>query len=145
MKHYKHVVVGLELNPEADDLIIKKAQNLATSSKAALTLIHAVEHFSNYGVAYGVFPGDIEQALVDEANKAMADAGKRHSVDAKHQLIKIGPAKQVILDEAREINADLIVVGSHGRHGPRLLLGSTANAVLHGAECDVMAVRISDD
>ena len=38
--------------------------------------------------------------------------------------------------------ADLIVVGSHGRHGLALLLGSTANGVLHGATCDVLAVRV---
>ena len=37
---------------------------------------------------------------------------------------------------------DLIVVGSHGRHGLALLLGSTANDVLHGAPCDVLAVRL---
>jgi len=41
-------------------------------------------------------------------------------------------------------NTDLVIVGSHGRHGVRLLLGSTANAVLHGAECDVLAVRVQD-
>ena len=44
--------------------------------------------------------------------------------------------------EAQKLNADLIVVGSAGRHGMRLLLGSTANAVLHSAECDVLAVRV---
>jgi universal stress protein A len=37
---------------------------------------------------------------------------------------------------------DLVVVGSHGRHGLSLLLGSTANGVLHGAGCDVLAVRV---
>jgi len=45
---------------------------------------------------------------------------------------------------ANEIGADLIVVGSHGRHGLALLLGSTANGVLHGAPCDVLAVRVGD-
>ena len=43
---------------------------------------------------------------------------------------------------AHQIAADLIVVGSHGRHGIALLLGSTANGVLHGAPCDVLAVRV---
>ena len=43
---------------------------------------------------------------------------------------------------ADEAGADLIVVGSHGRHGLALLLGSTANGVLHGAMCDVLAVRV---
>ncbi len=44
-----------------------------------------------------------------------------------------------------EINADLIVVGSHGRHGFALLMGSTANGVLHGARRDVLAVRVGKD
>jgi universal stress protein A len=46
---------------------------------------------------------------------------------------------------ADENQADLIVVGSHGRHGIKMLLGSTANAVLHHAHCDVLAVRLKDD
>jgi universal stress protein A len=37
---------------------------------------------------------------------------------------------------------DLVVVGSYGRHGLQLLLGSTANGVLHLAACDVLAVRV---
>jgi universal stress protein A len=37
------------------------------------------------------------------------------------------------------------VVGSHGRHGLALLLGSTANDVLHGAPCDVLAVKLLKD
>jgi universal stress protein A len=43
---------------------------------------------------------------------------------------------------AEKINADLIVVGTHGQSGLRLLLGSTANAVLHGVKTDVLAVKV---
>ena len=43
---------------------------------------------------------------------------------------------------AKDQKCDWIVVGSHGRHGLALLLGSTANDVLHGAPCDVLAVRL---
>ena len=42
----------------------------------------------------------------------------------------------------KELETDLIVVGSHGRYGLALLMGSTANGVLHGATCDVLAVRV---
>ena len=48
-----------------------------------------------------------------------------------------------IKSEAEALNADLIVVGSHGRKGLGLLLGSTATGVLHGAKIDVLTVRIS--
>ena len=43
---------------------------------------------------------------------------------------------------AQSKKVDLIVVGSHGRHGLGLLLGATANGVLHGANCDVLTVRV---
>ena len=46
---------------------------------------------------------------------------------------------------ADEAGVDLIVLGTHGRHGWRLMMGSTANAVLHGTHCNVLAVRIADD
>ena len=48
------------------------------------------------------------------------------------------------VQRANAKGADLIIVGSHGRHGLALLLGSTANGVLHGATCDVLAVRVGD-
>ena len=57
-------------------------------------------------------------------------------------MVNAPSTKEGILGAAKEHGADLIVVGSHGRHGLALLLGSTANAVLHGAPCDVLAVRI---
>jgi universal stress protein A len=46
---------------------------------------------------------------------------------------------------AKEEDVDLIIVGSHGRHGLALIFGSTSNSVLHGAPCDVLAVRIAED
>ena len=44
---------------------------------------------------------------------------------------------------ASELDADLVVVGTHGKHGLQLLAGSTANAILHGATCDILAVRLT--
>jgi universal stress protein A len=55
-----------------------------------------------------------------------------------------GVPKQEIIHIAEQQQVDLIVLGSHGRHGLALLLGSTANAVLHYAKCDVMAIRLQD-
>jgi nucleotide-binding universal stress UspA family protein len=53
-----------------------------------------------------------------------------------------GNAKEVILKEAQEWDADLIVVGSHGRRGiRRFLLGSVSEAVAMNAHCSVVVVR----
>ena len=62
---------------------------------------------------------------------------KRNKTDIKGTINQI--------HSLEEAGADIIVVGSHGRHGLALLLGSTANGVLHGASCDVLAVRVGHD
>ncbi len=146
MKKYNHLVLAVELEASCDDVPVKKALSLAKEFSAQLTLVHAIEHMTSYGAAYGIVAGtDIEALLLENARKAMAILGQKLDIPQSNQIIKIGPAKFVILEEAKHLKADLIVVGSHGRHGVRLLLGSTANAVLHGAKCDVLAVRIPDN
>jgi universal stress protein A len=68
--------------------------------------------------------------------------GQKLGVSEDRQHINVGAAREVVIHAAKDIHADLIVIGSHGRHGLHLLLGSTANGVLHEAECDVLAVRM---
>lgn len=144
MKHYAKILVALELSNENDSAILAKAQEFA-SEGAELYLIHAVEHMSSYGAAYGISAGiDVEEVLVDESRKSLSKIAAQFNISVDRQVVKVGPAKFLILEEAEKLNADLLIVGSHGRHGVRLLLGSTANAVLHGATCDVLAVRIYD-
>lgn len=146
MSNYQKILLAVELNPACDDQIIEKALEIAKEFSATVTLLHVVEHLSSYGAAYGVAVGtDVEQVLVDNAKQELEKLGSRYSIDAAQQQVKIGSAKAVILDEVERLSADLVIVGSHGRHGVRLLLGSTANAVLHGAKCDVLAVRVKAD
>ena len=143
MKIYQNILLAVELIPQNDNHIIQKASLLAKAFDAKLVLLHVVERISSYGAAYGIAVGaDIEQMLLDTTKKKMVKLGKKLDVAEDAQIIKIGPAGPVILEEAHHNKSDLIIVGSHGRHGIRLLLGSTANTVLHGAKCDVLAVRL---
>ncbi len=143
MQKYKKVLVGVELDPKSDAQILAKAEELKQQFDAQIYFIHTVEHLSNYGAAYGVSAGiDIEEILVQEAQKSIQDLGKRFQVPANQLLVKMGTANHVLVDEAKALGIQLIVIGSHGRHGVRLLLGSTANGVLHSAHCDVLAVRL---
>lgn len=64
------------------------------------------------------------------------------AIEPAQRWLVWGEPKQEIVRIAEQENVDLIVVGSHGRHGLALLLGSTANGVLHYAKCDVLAVRL---
>jgi universal stress protein A len=66
-------------------------------------------------------------------------------IESADRWLVWGVPHQEIVSIAEREQVDLIVLGSHGRHGLALLLGSTANSVLHNASCDVMAVRLRDD
>jgi nucleotide-binding universal stress UspA family protein len=77
--------------------------------------------------------------LQDEADKL-----QNSGIDAKTLVVQ-GAAVEVILDEASKLNADLIVVGSHG-HGAvyHLLVGSVSEGVLHRSTCPVLIVPTHD-
>ena len=90
----------------------------------------------------------LQQQQFDQAKERLErliDIYPQLSTDNCH--LKFGQPRQEIHGFAIKEKCDLIVVGSHGRHGLALLLGSTANNVLHGAPCDVLAVSLkkSDD
>lgn len=143
MDNYKKILLALELIPEFDEFLVKKVQNLTAFDGVAIYLIHAVEHLSSYGAAYGISAViDVEDMLVNEAKNSMLKLASKFNVPEDHCCVKVGPAKFLILEEAQKQGIDLIVVGSHGRHGVRLLLGSTSNAILHSSKCDVLAVRV---
>jgi len=74
---------------------------------------------------------------INSAEHVLASAG----IKASSEVLSGNP-KDVILEEAKKWNADLIVVGSHGRRGfKRFLLGSVSEAVAMNAHCSVVVVR----
>ena len=79
-------------------------------------------------------------------NQAALDqlaARKAHLADLGPTLLRTGDARDVINQTAKEIGAELIVVGTHGRRGvTRMLLGSVAETVVRTAPCPVLTVRI---
>lgn len=145
MENYKHILVAIELIPENDAELIRTASQMAKDFNATLSIVHSIEYISNYGAAYGIsISAEIENKLMEEAKAQMKKLGDKIGIPEKNQVLRFGPAKFVILDTASQVKADLIIVGSHGRSGIRALLGSTANAVLHGATCDVLSIRLKD-
>lgn len=143
MGNYKHIILAVELAPEIDNALINVALDIAKKTGATISLVHAIEQVGAYGGTYGVtIASEIEELLLQNAQKEMQKLASKIGVEEKAQIIKFGTAKMLILDEAEKQKADLIIVGSHGRHGIQVILGSTANAVLHRAKCDVLAVRL---
>jgi universal stress protein A len=143
MSAYKKMLVAIDLTEEAPQ-VLTKAKAMSEAHGAELLLVHIVEPV---GYAYG---GDIPMDLTElqtqldsAAREQLTRYGDEYGVAKTCQIVAVGRPESEIHRLAKEQEADLIIVGTHGRKGLQLLLGSTANGVLHGTECDVLAVRIT--
>ena len=142
MREYKHILVGVDLTVESKD-VSSKACALREAFGCRLSCVHVIEPLS---LAYGGdIPMDlstIQEQIQDTAKSHLTEFAETLDIKEEDRHLIFGRPETEIHTLANEILADLIVVGSHGRHGLALLLGSTANGVLHGAPCDVLAVRV---
>lgn len=145
MSMYTRILLALDLSDESDQLATKTAE-MAKAFGAELNLIHVVEPLSfAYG---GDVPMDlttIQEQLDDHARTKLNLYAEKIGYAVNRKIIVTGHTETEIHRAAEESNTDLIIVGSHGRHGLALLLGSTANGVLHGAKCDVLAIRVKEE
>ena len=146
MAVYKHILLAVDFT-RGSEQVVRKAREMAEHCGARLSLTHAVEYIPMDLGSDLVLPQEVEldRELTDLATSRLEELGERLGVAESDRHILQGSTRSEILRLATEIEADLIVIGSHGRHGIQLLLGSTANAVLHGAPCDVLAVRIREE
>jgi universal stress protein A len=143
---YKHILLAVDF--EQVEIIANRAKSLADTYKATLSLIHVVDNMPIPDTGYGLdssFDLDLTAEMIASAKKQLSNLGQKLGVAEDRLYVELGSPKLEINRIAEENQVDLIVVGSHGRHGLALLLGSTSNGVLHHAKCDVLAVRLRDD
>ena len=149
LKPYGHVLVALDFTPHADRAL-QRALELARMYNARLSLIHAVE--SNFYPDLGydplmVDPGEfmeLDQQIHDQAVKRMQQLAEGLDYDNVQYEVLWGTPKSAVISFAEAQQVDLILVGSHGRHGIAKLLGSTAEAIVNSARCDVFVVRLAE-
>ncbi len=137
---YKKVLFATDFD-EVGVEAAKKAKKIADENGAELILVHVVEPIPAY--AYPGFAGfaEVEVSIREQAEKELNALADKLGVDAAHRLLEFGSVKNEVLRVAEEQKIDLLVTGSHGKHGFALLLGSTTNSILHGAQCDMLVVR----
>jgi len=147
MGHYKHILLAADFTDHGTE-VADKAKELAIANQAELSIVHIVDNLPITDATYGPiipFDGDLSQQIMDAGKKRLSKIAEKLGIVESKQWLEVGSPKLEIVRIAEENNVDLIVVGSHGRHGFALLLGSTANGVLHHAQCDVLAVRLKND
>lgn len=142
MPGYKHLLLAIDLTEESAR-VAEQAVALAQVFQARLSIIHVIEPLSlAYGGDIPMDLSSVQDQIHDQARAQLAEFAERLDIASDRQYLIFGRPESEIHRVAECQQADLIVVGSHGRHGLALLLGSTANSVLHGAKCDVLAVRV---
>jgi universal stress protein A len=144
MSAYKHILVGLDLSTESQQ-VVNRVKFLFDNTNTKISICHILEPLAfTYGGDIPVDLSDVQTQLQDQAKERLSALGAELNVSAEDQHVILGHPAQDMHSMAKNFNMDLIVVGSHGRHGLSLIFGSTSNSVLHGAECDVLAVRITE-
>ena len=131
---------------QSSDYALQYALDLARSFGAQLTLLHVVEvpFLPSYAMA-GVPDLSLPLEQIEEGARKGLDRmaeqcrQKYGKVDTE---LRTGTAFMEIITFAREINADLLVVGTHGRTGlSHLIIGSVAERVVRKAPCPVLSIR----
>lgn len=149
MKPFQRILMATDFS-EASLPAWKRALAMARENRAALLVVHAYEP-PNVVQAAAVAPGVYEEwdqnvrasaskkldLLVNEAQKAGVDATR---------IVEAGNADESIVKAAEDYEADLIIMGTHGRKGvSRIFLGSVASRVIATAPCAVLTVRLPEE
>tara|TARA_B110000977_G_C10839957_1_gene401574 strand:- start:75 stop:575 length:501 start_codon:yes stop_codon:yes gene_type:complete len=158
---YKNILVAVDLEGGSEQVLAKAAElangacnckgdcSCQSHHKSNVFLLN-VGHFPvpTYAGVYGggayggpefyVDFNDIRKNLLPNLESMAIE----HKLNNASALVEFGRPTDLIVEVAERENVDLIILGSHGKHGVALLLGSTADGVLHHAKCDVLAVRI---
>ncbi len=149
MSDYTHILAAIDFS-DSTTLVLQKAREIAQRNQAKLSLIHVVEYLPPIDSAYEPVLASNwnidENEMLTRGQHSLEHICKIHELDQLPKgvtlKVELGNPRNEICDYARKQPCDLVVLGSHGRHGLQLLLGSTANAVLHEMPCDILAVKI---
>jgi universal stress protein A len=145
MNNYRRILLAADLTEESRR-VADRAVALAKRFEAELHIIHVIEPLSlAYGGDIPMDLSSVQEQIHAQAKSHLAEFSASIGVAPERRYLIFGRPEAEIHRVAKEKGVDLVVVGSHGRHGLALLLGSTANGVLHGSPTDVLAVRVGSD
>jgi universal stress protein A len=146
MANYGKILLAVDFY-ELNSQMTLRALDVVDKFGSELSIIHVVEPASMSDPVYGVvmpFDFDLTGQMVEAARVRLAKMAENLGVPRDRQWVEVGSPKAEIVRVAAEQSIDLIVIGTHGRHGIAVLLGSTASSVVHHAGCDVLTVRLRD-
>ena len=139
---YRRVLLVVDLTDDSV-AIGRRTQALAAALGAEVELLHVVEFVPVEPMGETLMPSvQIEEELLESGRRRLAALAAELGLAGAACRVESGNVKAEIVRVARERHADLIVLGSRERHGLSILVNLTEDTVLHGAPCDVLAVRM---
>ena len=147
MTAYRRILAAVDLTPDSR-AVAGRACEIARAGNGAVQLLHVLEIMPIEPLSDSLVPVmQVDEQMMVRTREQMQALAREFglpsgagSVEAGR--VEAGSAKNEILRHAREQNSDLIVLGCRERHGLSILLHRTEDSVLHGAPCDVLAVRV---
>ena len=138
------ILVAVDLS-DSTQTIVDKVESITEDHSAKLWIVHNAEPPSDV-IEFKVDPIAAREALAEKFHKehreiqAIADRLRRDGLEATALLVH-GPTVETILQEAEDLDVDMIVVGSHG-HGAmyQLLMGSVTKEILRKSPYPVLMV-----
>jgi nucleotide-binding universal stress UspA family protein len=149
---YKRILIAVD-GSEISNRGLDEAINLARLSGAKLQLIHVVDELAylNGFESASCYTDDIVPLMKSDGQKVLEDArvkAAERGVDAEKHLVLSGMGRicDHVAEQARRGEADLLVLGSHGRRGiKRWLLGSDAEQILRTSPVPVLLIRVPEE
>ncbi len=144
MQGIKHIVVPVDLEKNTQKLI-DFALYIANQLDSEISFFHGVEFLAMGEMALGSFSyKDYNSERVHDAKIALHEIVKNAGVKCKKcsSKVVVGDVVDEIIDYAKDRNASLIIMGTHGKRGiEKILLGSVADRVLKSAHCPVLVMN----
>jgi nucleotide-binding universal stress UspA family protein len=139
------IVVGVDFSPSSERAL-EEAFRLAMAPDASIHLAHVASGTAT-DLVLDMLEGE-RRVDFDEAQRHLEGYGRSRAAAAGfpvarvHAHVRLGSPAHELVELANLVDADLVVVGTHGRTGlGRLLVGSVAEAAVKKARCPVLVVR----
>ncbi len=146
--NFQKIVVATDFS-EASLTALETAYDLALQGGHTLDLVHVMEPYLVTGDPTAMLHPSVEKTYQEARNRLEAlipeqwlDEDKANPLVVKSSVLTAASPAQAITRFAQGKNADLIIVGTHGRKGlTRMLMGSTAESLLRRSPCPVLVVK----
>ena len=140
----QHLLVPVDFSGHAEEAV-RYAGELARAWNARVTLLHVIEE-AVLPTVYGVEPVAVFSAdhMLEPSQQAIEEIASKFfdsEIQVSHKIV-VGHAASAIVDHAKDLEAELIVISTHGLTGmKRFLMGSVTELVVRSAPCAVLTVK----